>query len=145
MSVMRLKKIMEVITIHYKAPGRCPVCDHQLVVSKLTCTHCSTRLEGEFDTCEFCKLPLEQIEFIKVFLKCRGNIKDVEKELGISYPTVRGRLDTVIRSLGYTVSKIDTQEQEDEKSIQRRQIIDALDRGDINAKDAANQLKKMGK
>jgi hypothetical protein len=87
----------------YKAPGVCPVCGEPLLVTRLSCARCQTRLEGEFDFCQFCRLPAEQREFIAVFIKCRGNIKDVEKELGISYPTVRNRLDGVIEALGYQV------------------------------------------
>lgn len=69
-------------------------------------------IEGDFQPCEFCRLPEEDLDFAKVFIKCRGNIKDVEKELGISYPTVRGKLDSVIR-LGFEVSvKENTQEKE---------------------------------
>ncbi|ACL19146.1 hypothetical protein DesLBE_2255 [Desulfitobacterium sp. LBE] len=83
----------------YKVPHQCPICKHEMHVTKLFCTHCSTTLEGEFHTCKFCKLPDDQLLFVETFLKCRGNIKEVEKELGISYPTVRSRLDSVIQSL----------------------------------------------
>ena len=89
----------------YKAPGACPICGHELSVARLHCAFCSTNLEGDFASCKFCQLPNEQREFIEVFIKCRGNIKDVEKELGISYPTVRNRLDTAIEALGYRVEK----------------------------------------
>lgn len=84
----------------YKIPHQCPVCEHEMRVAKLTCTHCPTKIEGEFRTCKFCKLPADQLLFVETFLKCRGNIKEVEKELGISYPTVRSRLDCVIQALG---------------------------------------------
>ena len=98
----------------FRAPGICPVCSHELSVSRLNCTFCPTKIEGDFTTCKFCRLPNEQREFVEVFIKCRGNIKDVEKELGISYPTVRNRLDAVIEALGYRVEK-DEAELGDEK------------------------------
>ncbi len=128
----------EVITIKYKAPGVCPVCNHELQITKLSCTYCRTNLEGEFTSCKFCRLPAEQLEFIEVFIKCRGNIKDVEKELGISYPTVRNRLNGAIEVLGYQVEKTDLEE---EKS-QRQTILEALEKGEITAEEATNRLRK---
>ncbi len=128
--------------IRYKALGLCPVCGHSLYVSKLNCSNCYTTLEGQFISCKFCQLPNDQLEFIEVFIKCRGNIKDVEKELGISYPTVRGRLDGVIQALGY---KIDGQDFQEERESSRKEILAALDRGEISSQEAANRLKKIGK
>lgn len=122
----------------YKAPGDCPVCGHQLMVTRLSCDHCQTRLEGDFDFCKFCRLPTEQREFIEVFVKCRGNIKDVEKELGISYPTVRNRLDGAIEALGYRVDKSDIAAEKD----YRQEILKALENGEISADEAARQLRK---
>ncbi|WP_415535076.1 DUF2089 domain-containing protein [Dehalobacter sp. 4CP] len=127
--------------IQYKAPGLCPICGHSLYVSKLNCMNCNTTLEGQFIPCKFCQLPPDQLEFIEVFIKCRGNIKDVEKELGISYPTVRGRLDSAIQALGYKVDGSDLQEEREN----RKEILDALDRGEITSQEAASRLKKAGK
>ena len=83
----------------FKIPHQCPICEHEIKVTKLACTYCPTTMEGKFHTCKFCKLPADQLLFVETFLKCRGNIKEVEKELGISYPTVRSRLDSVIHTL----------------------------------------------
>ena len=124
--------------MEYKAPGRCPVCSDELKISKLTCRNCDTRIEGAFHPCKFCRLPDEQLEFLEVFIRCRGNIRDVEKELGISYPTVRSRLDSVIQALGYPVERPDTVAAES----RRQEILDALERGDIDSKEATRQLRK---
>ncbi len=133
---------LEVDTIRYKAPGICPVCGHGLSVSKLSCGHCATKIEGDFELCKFCQLPEEQREFVEVFIKCRGNIKDVEKELGISYPTVRNRLDTVIEALGYRVEKtVDPQENKN----RRQEILNALERGELTPQEAAKELRTVGK
>jgi hypothetical protein len=132
-----------VFIIQYQAPGSCPICGHELTISRLTCSHCPTKFEGEFTTCKFCRLPGEQRQFIEVFIKCRGNIKDVEKELGISYPTVRNRLDGVIEALGYRVEKEDP-DYETEKQ-QRQEILEALERGEITPPEAAKQIKHIGK
>lgn len=126
----------------YKSPSQCPVCGHELVISKLACNHCHTTLEGSFDSCKFCKLPAEQMEFIEVFIKCRGNIKDVEKELGISYPTVRNRLDGIIQELGYRIERNDDGEEEKDR---RQEILAALERGEITSQEAAKQLRKISR
>jgi hypothetical protein len=123
----------------YKAPGLCPVCGEPLLVTRLSCNHCQSRLEGEFESCKFCRLPAEQREFIEVFIKCRGNIKDVEKELGISYPTVRNRLDGAIEALGYQVESNTATAEKDEY---RQEVLRALENGEISAADATRQLRK---
>jgi len=129
----------------YKMPHRCPVCDHEMKVSKLTCTFCPTKIEGEFSSCRFCRLPAEQLIFMEAFIKCRGNIKEVEKELGISYPTVRSRLDSVIEALGYGVDKEKGPENEKvnspEESLRRQEILEALERGEISAQEAAREIR----
>lgn len=131
----------EVSTIGNRLLTRCPVCDQELTISKLTCSHCQTKIEGEFTPCKFCRLPADQLEFVEVFLKCRGNIKDVEKELGISYPTVRNRLDSALQSLGYRVDKADSQPDE----LRRQDILAALESGEITSAEAAQQLRKTRK
>lgn len=129
----------------YKMPHRCPVCDHEMRITKLSCTHCPTKIEGEFSTCKFCRLPVEQLIFVEAFIKCRGNIKEVEKELGISYPTVRSRLDSVIEALGYRVEEnIESQDIQGE-SQRRQEILEALERGEISVQEATRQIRKLGK
>lgn len=127
----------------YKAPGKCPVCGENLSITKLGCPKCSTAIEGDFQPCEFCRLPVEDLEFIKVFIKCRGNIKDVEKELGISYPTVRGKLDSAIRGLGFEVSTKETLKESDDKLNARNEILDQLSKGEITPKEATEKLKNL--
>jgi hypothetical protein len=122
-----------------EALGRCPVCDEVLDVTRLTCRNCETVIEGRFNTCKFCQLTAEQKSFVEVFIKNRGNIKEVEKELGISYPTVRNRLDTVIGALGYAVD--DSEDDAEEATARRKEIIESLAKGEINADDAVRQLK----
>ncbi|MDF2540550.1 MAG: hypothetical protein K0S47_268 [Herbinix sp.] len=127
----------------YKAPGKCPVCGEKLIITKLGCPKCSTAIEGDFQPCEFCRLPEDDLEFVKVFIKCRGNIKDVEKELGISYPTVRGKLDSVIRSLGFDVPTKESVKEKDQKEVVRNEILDQLSKGEITAKEATEKIKNL--
>lgn len=124
----------------HPVPGLCPVCNEKLSVSKLTCHHCETTIEGNFESCRFCGLTSEQKHFVEVFLKSRGNIKEVERELGISYPTVRGRLDNVLEAMGYRVD----QEDRVEVGRQRREILEQLAKGEIAADDAVKLLKALG-
>lgn len=135
--------------MNYSAPGQCPICSNELKITRLGCLKCKTILEGEFTGCKFCKLPNEQLEFIEVFIKCRGNIKDVEKELGISYPTVRNRLEGVLLALGYSVEK-SAEYTEDSKISQnvmekRQAILSSLEKGKLSPQEAAQQLRKLGK
>src|SRR5580693_6728428 len=83
--------------------GRCPFCGEELHVARLECSSCHTAIEGRFSLGRFQRLTPEQLGFLEVFIKNRGIIRNVEAELGLSYPTVRNRLDDVIRSLGFEV------------------------------------------
>ncbi|HHY12460.1 MAG TPA: DUF2089 domain-containing protein [Firmicutes bacterium] len=124
--------------------GRCPVCAEALEVTQLSCPVCNTRISGNFEMCRFCGLTAEQKHFAEVFIKNRGNIREVEKELGISYPTVRGRLEALIRALGYSVDS-DAKEVSDEQySKERKQILDKLSQGDIGASEAVRLLRSLG-
>ena len=127
----------------YKAPSRCPVCSNKLTVTKLYCHKCSTSIEGDFQPCEFCSLLGEDLDFIKVFIKCRGSIKDVERELGISYPTVRNRLDTVIKSLGLENSEKKYNKENESKKVEKSKILDRLSKGEITPKEATELIKNL--
>lgn len=104
-----------------------------MVIRELECPACDITVKGQFDTCPFCSLTVEQVELIKIFLKSRGNIKEVERELGISYPTVRGRLDDVVRALGFTPSKEATPEL-------RGELLTKLESGEIDADEFVRRL-----
>ena len=117
-----------------EALGKCPVCGQDTEVTSISCGECGTRIEGRFRLCRFCRLTDEQKDFIETFVKCRGNIKDVERELGISYPTVRAKLDDVVTALGYTVAKKPT--------INSKEIVDMLEKGEISAEQALNIMKE---
>jgi len=119
--------------VAYKILSKCPVCSSRLKVTRLKCDGCNTVVENQFELSKFDYLNSEQLSFIEVFLKSRGNIKDVEKELGISYPTVRAKLDEVITALGYTVLK-------QKPSTDKKEVIDMLEKGEITADEALKML-----
>ncbi|MCM3768736.1 DUF2089 domain-containing protein [Neobacillus niacini] len=118
----------------YPLLTNCPVCSKQLKITKLQCKHCHTTVENEFELSKFAALGQEQLHFIEVFLKCRGSIKEVEKELGISYPTVRGKLDDIITALGYSLAK--------KQEVDKKKIVSMLEKGEITAEEAITLLKE---
>jgi hypothetical protein len=84
----------------YRAPRDCPVCGEQLAVTRLGCGSCGSELAGVFASCEFCALNDKDTEMLRVFLASRGNLREVEKHLGVSYPTARLRFAELLGKLG---------------------------------------------
>lgn len=119
----------------YPLINACPICNHSLYVKKLECSNCKTTIENDFTLSKFASLSAEQMRFVEVFLISRGNIKEVEKELGISYPTVRGKLNDIITLLGH--GKPTAAETEQSKA----QIISMLENDEITTKEAIDLLK----
>ena len=78
----------------------CPVCASELAVTRLHCRSCGTTLEGDFSVGRFGRLNRDQLSLLESFLRSRGNLRDMERELGISYPTVRSRVEALVRALG---------------------------------------------
>ncbi len=113
--------------------GECPICQSDLKVTKLQCTSCKTEISGEFQLSKFSYLSKEHLYFIEVFIKNKGNIKQIEKELGISYPTVKRNLEEVIVSLAYEVSS--------EEKANKEEIFKKLESGEITASEAAKLMK----
>jgi hypothetical protein len=120
--------------------AKCPICSEPLKVARLECDSCGTRLEGSFTLGRFHALSPDQIEFLETFIRARGNFKDIERELGISYPTVRSRLDAMIRALGFP-----SQAEPDRESERRKEILRELAEGRIAPDDAANLLESEPK
>jgi len=115
----------------YPVPTACPVCHDDLLVTRLVCRNCGTALEGRFTMGRLFQLTPEQLHFVEIFLRCEGKINRVQEELGLSYPTVRSRLDEVIHALGYEVG------QEREAGDERRQeVLERLARREISSEEA---------
>jgi hypothetical protein len=121
--------------------GRCPVCGDDLQVTRLHCPTCHTAIEGMFSLGRFQRLSPEQLAFLEVFIKNRGVIRDVERELGISYPTVRSRLDDVLRALGFEVREEPPPDVAAEQA-RRREVLERLERGEITVEQAIKLLRK---
>jgi hypothetical protein len=123
---------------------KCPSCEGNLTVTSLGCPECSINIDGEFALPQLLKLTRAQIDFIEVFIKNRGIIREVERELGISYPTVRARLDEVIQALGYSSKSAADDETADDSSARRRSVLADLKAGRITPEEALAVLNERG-
>lgn len=133
----------------YPVLTACPVCKHELNVVKLHCEYCDTELTGSFSLSKFNYLETEKLYFIEIFVKNRGNIKAIEKELNISYPTVKKMLDEVIVGLGYSVEPDDDEElikdKENKKDLKnqiKQTILESIEKGQMTVNEALEALKK---
>src|SRR5919106_5319880 len=133
----------------------CPVCSDELQITRLHCRNCGTALEGEFGVGRFGRLNREQLDLLESFLRSRGNLKEMERELGISSPTVRGRIDALVRSLGWADGPRDESTGEDEPigaddvnaadvAAERRAVLERLARKELSAEEAAAELRRLG-
>ncbi len=120
----------------YPVPGRCPVCGEEMTVTRVYCRQCDTTVEGRFSLGRFQRLTPEQLQFAEIFIRCEGKITRVEEDMGLSYPTVRGRLHDLIRALGYEVGP----EPAGVSPEERQGILAELAQGKISAEDALEFL-----
>ncbi|OYT69766.1 MAG: hypothetical protein CFK49_10470 [Armatimonadetes bacterium JP3_11] len=125
----------------YAQPTRCPICSGKLIVTQVTCEDCATSVQGQFLPNRFSQLDPEQLQFLEVFLRNRGMLAGVERELGISYPTARNKLDALLLALGLTPAT--TQDLNGHVAQQRREILDLLEQGQITAEEAARKLRSL--
>lgn len=128
----------------YPVISECPVCHHDLEVTRLACSHCNTEIEGIFTLSKFNYLNTEKLYFIEVFVKNRGNIKAIEKEMGYSYPTIKKMLDEVIVGLGYSLDGKESEEDKTESPKHTKvEVLEMIDKGEISVEEAAKLLAKI--
>ena len=120
-------------------PSRCPVCGQSLEITKLTCPKCHTEISGKFIPCKYCVLDEKLQMFLDTFLQCRGNIKEVERTLSISYPTVKGLLDELLKQLFPENSG------NSGNAYSAQEILDMLENKQITADEAAALLARQPK
>jgi len=136
----------------------CPVCQGELTVTRLHCRICGTALEGEFGVGRFGRLEREQLAFLESFLRSRGNLKELERELGISYPTVRSRLEGLLRALGLgdgtaqpplddEAEPVQGASEADDQALatERRAILERLSRHELSADEAAAAIRALAR
>ncbi len=124
-----------------KLLGNCPVCEEKLFITELSCKDCKTTIRGEFKLSKFDYLSPELQEFALIFIKNAGNIKGVERDLNVSYPTVKKNLDELIRKLGFSTMDTSAFIVENEK-MTKEDILKALKRKEITFEVAEKLLKE---
>jgi hypothetical protein len=127
----------------------CPVCASELAVTRLHCNSCGTTLEGDFSVGRFGRLNRDQLALLESFLRSRGNLREMERELGISYPTVRSRVEALVRALGFG-PRADAEDADDANidpaaGKTREEILQALARHEMSAEDAAAAIRALGR
>jgi hypothetical protein len=132
----------------------CPTCGGEFAVTELTCTVCETVVRSRYAPCPFCALSPEDLGFLLVFVKNRGNVKDMERELGVSYWAIRGRLNEVISAMGFEPAGDDqddpepdprpsTRAADKDRPAARQAVLDQLKRGELTAEEAAERLARL--
>ena len=113
---------------------RCPYCYGKMQVRALRCTECRTEVTGDFAAAKLMRLSADQQEFVTQFVLASGSLKEMASLLGVSYPTVRARLDRLIEAL-----RKDVQEAEDRRAA----ILDAVEEKKLSPQEAARILKQI--
>lgn len=113
----------------------CPFCKGDFLIKEVECQSCKAQIKGSFKTNRFHMFNPEDLFFIEIFLKNEGNIKLVEKDLGISYPTVKNRLKHIIKALGYQATE--------QMASTRMHILQDLSEGKIDVAQAVASLKEL--
>ena len=131
-----------------QAPRSCPVCGERLALTRLSCDECGTELAGHFPTCEYCALSQDDRETLRVFLSSRGNMKEVERHLNVSYPTARARFDAILGRLGFDGEHFESAEtrrepprRESDHRPPETEVIEALAEGKIDVNEALKRLR----
>jgi hypothetical protein len=126
-------------TAHFehRPPSDCPVCGDRLATTRLGCASCGSELAGVFTSCSFCALGPADTEMLRVFLASRGNLREVEKHLGVSYPTARLRFADLLRKLDLA------EDPEPEPGLSRDQILAEVATGALEPAEAQELLRNL--
>jgi hypothetical protein len=127
-----------------KMPKSCPACETSLVVTGLSCPNCGTEVRGRFEFDLFSQLSSNDFDFVVLFLKSKGNIKEMERELGISYWTIRSKLGEIVAQLGLE-EQAEAPEIGETLAAKRQAILDQLSEGLVTVEEAAANLEKLKK
>ena len=124
-----------------RPPRDCPVCGDVLALTRLSCGACGTELSGGFEACEFCALTDDDRDLLRVFLASRGNMKELERHLGVSYPTARARYDALLGRIGIERTAGPENDVADPSIPDPDlEVLEAVARGEIDVDDALGRL-----
>ena len=121
---------------------QCPNCGGDFEITRIQCKSCDTVILSQYEPCRFCKLSPESLRFLEAFVRARGNVKEMERELGISYWSIRSKLDDMIQELGY---KVEADADVDSIERQRREILEQVKRKELSAAEAAQRLSALSR
>ena len=121
------------------APERCPACSGELRVTQLRCDRCDTEVNGRFARERLVNLPEPYASLLEMFLKLRGNVKEMERTLGLSYPTIRARLEEAFDAAGFGRGGRDREQ----AKAARIDILGQVSQGSLSAAEAAEQLRRL--
>ena len=131
-------------------PNKCPLCSGELEVTEIHCIQCDVQMHGQFTIAPYRNLDAEQVRFLETFLRCRGVIRDMEAALGISYPTVRARLDALLTSLGFDggpfaepLTPPSAPVTAAQRAARRKEILAAIENGTLDADAGLNALQAL--
>jgi len=115
--------------------GICPVCNNTLLATRLTCNHCHTEITGEFSLSRFSYLSKDELAFVETFIRVQGNIKEMEKELNVSYPTVKKNLEQIITKMGFPTVRSSS-------SVDENEVLLRLKNKELSVDEALELLRK---
>lgn len=121
----------------------CPACEGELIVTQQTCVRCGTSVVGEFKPTIFSRLSPDNLAFLELFIKNKGNVKEMEREIGESYWAIRNRINEIIELLGLEKKDVEPAEGPADVKVQRQEILTRLDKGEIDVAGAAELLKAI--
>lgn len=124
-----MKKIIE----------KCPICDRDLLITRLSCDHCGTLISGQFKmtSSPFNRLNEEQMDFLLTFIRCEGKFNRMEEELCLSYPTIKNRFNEILVTMGVELEKqVNPLTKKEQMDILRK-----LNKGRITPEEAELQLR----
>ena len=121
-------------------PQKCPSCSSPLKVTQLTCVSCGTGVVGSFELSPFARLSVASLHFLEVFVRNRGNVKEMERETGESYWAIRRQLDEIITEMGFEAG----QPSPADLATRRQEILQQLSQGEISVDEAKQLLTQLG-
>lgn len=130
-------------TPRYPMPTHCPVSGEPLEVTRLASPASGVVIEGRFEPNEFALLPPEPLEFLRIFVRVRGNLKEAERILGVSYPTVRARFERMLEALGYEIKEPPPSADEAQAERRTDEILSQLESGELGADEASALLREL--
>lgn len=127
--------------MHHPIMSHCPICNEPTTVTQIRCEICDLTIEGNFMVSGLASLSPEQLAFVELFLRCEGKFNRMEKELNISYPTVRNRLNEIVAAMGYDPEELEAEDAE--REAHRRDVLDQLSSGDLSPDKAVDLLRQI--